>query len=54
MQIPIPRQKNASRSEYRMATGFEAVLGYLYLKEDFHRLTELVDIALKVLEEPEE
>lgn len=48
------KAKNASRSEYRMATGFEAVLGYLYLKEDFRRLTEVVDIALKVLEEPEE
>ena len=34
--------KNATMSDYRRATGFEALMGYLYLKEDFDRITELV------------
>lgn len=45
------KAKNASRSEYRIATGFEALLGYLYLKEDFNRLTDIVKMALDVQEE---
>ena len=28
-------------SDYRRATGFEALMGYLYLKEDFGRIIEL-------------
>lgn len=45
------KAKNASRAEYRMATGFEALLGYLYLKEDFKRLTDVVCMALETAEE---
>lgn len=45
------KAKNASRSEYRIATGFEALLGYLYLKEDFNRLTDIVKMALDIQEE---
>lgn len=44
------KAKNASRSEYRKATGFEAVLGYLYLKEDFTRLTDLIHLSLEQLD----
>lgn len=44
------KAKNASTIDYRNATGFEALLGYLYLKEDFKRLTDVVKIALEVLE----
>lgn len=40
--------KNASMSDYRKATGFEALMGYLYLQDEFERLVELVKIALKV------
>lgn len=43
------KAKNASRADYRKATGFEAVLGYLYLKEDFARLTDLVHMSLEIL-----
>ena len=39
--------KNASISDYRQATGFEALLGYLYLKDKLDRIMELVDICLK-------
>ena len=38
--------KNATMGEYRRATGFEAVMGYLYLKEDCKRITELSKIGL--------
>ncbi len=47
------KAKNATRTEYRKATGFEAVLGYLYLKEDFERLTDVVKMGLDALQETE-
>jgi len=34
--------KNASVAEYRTATGFEALIGYLYLEGRFDRILELV------------
>ncbi|MCR5272308.1 MAG: ribonuclease III [Lachnospiraceae bacterium] len=37
--------KNASVSDYRKATGFEALLGYLYLTERTDRLMELTKLA---------
>lgn len=39
--------KNATVSDYRRATGFEALMGYLYLTDRFERLVELVQAALK-------
>lgn len=47
------KAKNATRTEYRKATGFEALLGYLYLKEDFERLADVVKMGLDVLQETE-
>ncbi len=38
--------KNASVIEYRKATGMEALLGYLYLREDFSRIIELIQTGL--------
>lgn len=38
--------KNASISDYRSATGFEALMGYLYLTDQFPRLLELINIGL--------
>ena len=35
------RAKNASLSEYRIATGFEALVGWLFLKGEAARLAEL-------------
>lgn len=43
--------KNQSITDYRRATGFEALLGYLYLKKEYGRLMELVKIGLDSLEE---
>ena len=45
--------KNQSVTDYRRATGFEALLGYLYLKKDWKRLLDLVKIGLDSLEEGE-
>ena len=33
--------KNASQSDYHMATGFEALIGYLYLSDEIDRIKEL-------------
>lgn len=43
--------KNQSITDYRRATGFEALIGYLYLKKDYKRLMDLVKIGLDSLEE---
>ena len=42
--------KNASMSDYRKATGFEALMGYLYLKDDFERIVFLTKRAMELLE----
>ena len=41
--------KNATMSDYRKATGFEALMGWLYLCDDFPRLVELVREGLERL-----
>ena len=41
--------KNATMSDYRKATGCEALVGYLYLTERYERLTELIHTGLKAL-----
>jgi ribonuclease-3 family protein len=38
--------KNATVADYRKATGFEAMIGYLYLTDDFKRIVELVKLGL--------
>ena len=38
--------KNASIGDYRRATGFEALMGYLYLGRRYDRMVELVKMAL--------
>lgn len=43
--------KNQSITDYRRATGFEALLGYLYLKKEYKRLLDLVKLGLESLEE---
>lgn len=37
--------KNANVMDYRYATGFEALIGYTYLKKDTERLEELINIT---------
>ena len=38
--------KNASMADYRRATGFEALMGYLYLTDRTDRMLELIKTAL--------
>lgn len=38
--------KNATMSDYRKATGLEALIGYLYLTDRFERLVELIKCAV--------
>lgn len=46
--------KNASVTDYRRATGFEALMGYLYLKGNYERMVELVKVALTEFKEIKE
>jgi ribonuclease-3 family protein len=39
--------KSSSIQEYRVATGFEALIGYLYIIGKYERLTELLSIILE-------
>jgi ribonuclease-3 family protein len=39
--------KNASMADYRNATGFEALMGYLYLQGNMNRILELTESALE-------
>ena len=41
--------KNATTGEYRRATGFEAVMEYLYLTGQYHRMIDLIKIGLEAL-----
>lgn len=46
--------KNADVGEYRIATGFETLVGYLYLKGENERLESLLDIAYNEVENIQE
>lgn len=43
--------KNATMSDYRRATGFEALMGYLYLTEQWERMLELMKIGIREVEQ---
>lgn len=47
---PHTKAKNASTMDYLEATGFETVMGYLYLTGDMDRICELVLSAIDKLE----
>ena len=38
--------KHATMADYRRATGFEALMGYLYLNEDYTRMLTLVRMGI--------
>lgn len=44
------KAKNATVGDYRKATGFEALMGYLYLQDKLGRAIELVQTALAKIE----
>jgi len=43
--------KNADYMDYKYATGFEALVGYLYLNKEKERIFELFDMILAIEEE---
>lgn len=45
------RPKNADPRKYKLATGFEALIGALYLDEDFERLNTVLRKAVQIIEE---
>ncbi|NLN50771.1 MAG: Mini-ribonuclease 3 [Acholeplasmataceae bacterium] len=48
--ISHPGRKNLKMVEYHEATGFEALIGYLALK-DYKRGNHIIDLAIKHIEE---
>ena len=42
--------KNQSITDYRRATGIDAMMGYFYLKKDWNRMQDLIKIGLESLE----
>lgn len=43
---PHTMAKNASMSDYKYATGFESLIGFLYLDRQFDRALELVKLGI--------
>ena len=41
------RSKHATMHDYRHATGFEALMGYLYLNHQMKRLIDLVKLGME-------
>ena len=48
---PYTKAKNASLEEYLKATGFEALIGYLYLQNEFERMNALIAHGIEALQE---
>lgn len=43
------KAKNASIENYKKATAFEAVIGYLYLLKEYERLNEILNLSVKII-----
>ena len=43
--------KNATTGQYRKATGFEAVMGYLYLTGQYIRMIDLIKMGVEAVDE---
>jgi ribonuclease-3 family protein len=46
----MSRPQHADPKEYKIATGFEALLGYLYLTDDRQRLREIAAEAVRIVD----
>ena len=42
--------KNADIIDYKHATGFEALIGYLYLDKNYERLEYIISEGIKIIE----
>lgn len=47
----MSKPANADPKDYKVATGFEALVGYLHLSGDEERLEQIVNEAIKIIEE---
>ncbi|MCR5002419.1 MAG: ribonuclease III [Lachnospiraceae bacterium] len=47
----VTTAKNASVGDYRKATGLEALIGYLYLKNRTSRIVELIKTGMDMIDE---
>ena len=47
---PYTMAKNATRSDYHKATGFEALMGYLYLTGQTERMLQLIRRGMSVVD----
>ncbi len=45
------KAKNASIQDYRQATGFEALMGWLYLTDQMERLESLIQAAIDLIDQ---
>ena len=43
--------RGCTPTEYKLATGFEAVIGWLYISGDNDRLSEITESAIKIIDE---
>lgn len=48
-QTSTHKPKNADIATYNNSSGFEAVIGYLYLSDNLNRLEEILKIAIKAI-----
>ena len=48
---PYTKAKNASMEEDLKATGFEALVGYLYLQKEYERMNALIAHGIEALQE---
>lgn len=46
----MSRPQNADPKEYKIATGFEALLGFLYLADERERLREIAAEAVRIVD----
>ena len=44
------KPKNANPVTYKLATAFEALIGFLYLSEKYERLDEIIERAFEIIE----
>ena len=45
------KSKTSKMSEYLTSSGFEAVIGYLFINKKFERLEEILALSIKIIEE---
>ena len=50
MQKSHTSPKNADIIDYKHATGFEALIGYLYLDKNYERLEYIISEGIKIIE----